>query len=303
MATATANEPAWHPPALCAALEPVDEIRGQKNINKIWAGEVLVLEGPHHGTLQRCVFKLLDPTTTLPVELACALTASLLGNDVPQPCLVQANAAELPGCPQDLHGKTLLLFGSTYLTQDSFFEQLAAQDNDTALNAAVWRHYCNEAPRAAKGAALDELISNFDRHMRNLRFDGTKWWLIDHDMSLLQTHHKELATLPATFTSHRNQIAAELLDRRCNDHDMATAARRSSNKARDLMALATVAGRWSHALPELQDAYQRTAALLTLLARRLPMLEQMIGARIGTQDASTLQWKPPTLPQNPTPSP
>lgn len=300
---AAANEPSWHPPPLCIPLDPIDEIKGQKNYNKIWSGEVMVLEGPQRDTVQKCVFKLLDASTILPVELACALTASLLGNDVPAPCLVRANAAELPGCPQEHLGKTLLLFGSTYITQDSFFEQLAAQDNDTSLAAAVWRHYCNEAPRAAKGAALDELISNFDRHMRNLRFDGLKWWLIDHDMSLVETHHQDLAAMPATFTSHRNHIAAELLNRRRNDHDMEGAARRSSGKSRDLLALATVASRWHHAMPEVQDAYQRAAALLNLLARRLPMLEEMISARIGAKDASTLQWTPPAPPQNPLPSP
>lgn len=299
MATASTAKSLWTPPALCTALEPVDEVKGQKNLNKIWSGDVVVLEGNDQGAIRHCVFKLLDPSTALPIELACALTASLLGNDVPSPCLVQANAAELPGCPAPLHGRTLLLFGSSYLTQDSFFEQLAMQDNDTALNAAVWRHYCNDAPRAAKGAALDELISNFDRHMRNLRFDGARWWLIDHDMSLIETHNKDFDSLPATFTSHRNLIAAELLDRRRNDHGMPNAARISSNKAQDLAALATIASRWNHAHPGVQDAYQRTAALLKLLSRRLPMLEQMISARIGSKDPSTLQWTSSNQPQNP----
>lgn len=284
------------PPAICQALEPIDKITGQRNAGHVWTGEVLELEGSRSGDVYRSVFKHLDPTTTLPIEVACALTGALLGNDVPPPCLVWANTAELPQAPEGMKGNVVLMFGCAYINQDSFYEQLAAQDSDTALHAAVWGSFCDDAPRAAKGAALDELISNFDRHLRNLRFDGKRWWLIDHDMSLMQTHGKVLAQMPADFKSFKNEIALELLDRRAQDHDMHVAARRSADKLQEVAALAAMAGLWSHEQHLVQDVWKRVAALLALLARRMPMLEDMIGARIGNPAETPTLWNPPTAP-------
>jgi hypothetical protein len=289
------KQPAWwtQAPAICQALEPVEEIKGQQNTNLVWAGEVLELEGPRTGEVYRCVFKLLNLDTALPIEMACALTATLLGNDVPPPCLVWAQANELPGAPARLQGAPVLLFGSAYINQDSFYEQLATLENDAPLHSAVWNDFCKEAPRAAKGAALDELIANFDRHLRNLRFDGKRWWLIDHDMSLMKTHHQDAHQMPAEFKAHANQIAAELLARRRSDHAMNEAARRGADKQKTLLAMAAVANQWRHADADILAIWKRTSALLSLLGRRLPMLEQMIGERIGSNNPNTLTWTPP----------
>lgn len=289
------KEPPWWsvPPAICRPLLPIERIDGQQNVNPVWSGEVLELQGAREGESYRCVFKLLDDIR-MPIEMACALSATILGNDVPQPCVVVAKVADLPGAPQRLAGQDeVLLFGSYYLKQDAFFEQLASLDTNDALAKAVWNSFCNDATKAAGGAALDELIANFDRHARNLRFDGVRWWLIDHDMSLRETHGKDIQQMQAGFKSAKNLIAAQLLDRRRSDHDMAGAARRSLDKLQTLLSIAAKARQWTHADARVVALWKSTATLLDLMGRRLPMLPSLIDARIGATSTTALQWTPP----------
>lgn len=301
------SEKWWEaPPPVCRALLPIDPIRGQQNVNDVWDAEVEPLEGPHAGQLQRCVFKLHKHPGKLPVEMACTLVGAVLGSDVPKPCLVKVDPADLPGlATADSTGGELLLFGCTFIEQDSFFEQLATLE-DSTLNGAVWNSFCSDAPKAAKAAALDELITNYDRHPRNLRFDGTRWWLIDHDNSLLQTHGKDVRSMSPEFKAHKNQVAAQLLDRRRHDHDMPDAARLHASKQRQVLELAARVGTtWRNADPRVAAIWKHTADLIELMSRRLPMLQAMLGARIGATVPTDLTWTtqpPPHTPPPPNPA-
>lgn len=285
-------------PPLCQALAPIDPIRGQQNLNDVWEGEVLVLDGPHANTVQRSVFKRHTHPGKLPVEMACTLVAGALGNDVPMPCLVQARAQDLPGLPQQPAGQgDLLMFGCTYIQQDRFFEQLSTLA-DSTLDGAVWNHFCGDAPKAAKAAALDELITNWDRHPRNLRFDGTRWWLIDHDNSLRETEGKVLSEMEAGFKAHTNWVAGQLLERRRADHGMPDAARLAAARQQQILALsAKITTQWRNNDPRVSNIWQHTADLVNLISRRLPMLQALLGERIGAQTAPSLQW--PSTPQQP----
>ena len=283
-------------PAVCYALPPLIKVTGQNNQGHVWSGEALLQTENQSTQVFRCVVKLLEPTTTLPIELACAMAGNLLGNDIPQPVLVWADRANLPELPMRIATEQVLLFGCAFIKQDIFFEQLAALDTNKTLDNAVWNSFCNDEKKAANGASLDEFITNFDRHTRNLRFDGKRWWLIDHDCALLQTHKQDLAVMDANFCSPINQIAQALLERRPMDHGMSGAARRAHDNIKDLSALAANAAQWRSADPELQNIWTRTAAVIALLARRLPMLELMIEQRIGNKDSNTLQWTlPPSV--------
>lgn len=295
----TTPEPAkpWQAqPAVCEPLDPVERITGQRNMNDVWAGDVLELRGPRAGATYHCIFKRLT-ADRLSVELACAAAGTLLGNDVPRPCLVWADPAQLAtGATIPPSAERELMFGSAFITQDAFFEHLAGNDHDDTLSKAVWSHFCNEAPRAAKGAAFDELVANWDRHMRNLRFDGSRWWLIDHDNALLPLRSTpDLERASATFKAHANLIAAELATRRRHDHDMVATARRVGQAREKVQALAAVARGWSDPDPAVQQVLQRAAQLISVLARRMPMLEQMVDDRIGARTSTPLQWTPPKL--------
>lgn len=267
-------------------------------MNDVWEGEVLLLEGAHAGTVQHSVFKRHSHPGKLPVELACALVAGALGNDVPMPCLVLARSQDLPGLPQQAADEgELLLFGSTYIKQDRFFEQLSTLA-DSTLDSAVWNHFCSDAPKAAKAAALDELISNWDRHPRNLRFDGKRWWLIDHDNSLRETEGKVLSEMEAGFKAHNNWVAGQLLERRRADHGMPDAARLAATRQRQILELsAKISTQWRNQDARVHNIWQHTADLVNLLSRRLPMLQTLLGERIGTENPTSLQWS--QTPQQP----
>lgn len=296
------KEQTWlQPPPVCEALLPIDLIRGQQNLNDVWQGEVLVEDGYFSGQTQRSVFKHLNHPGKLAVEMACSLVGLAMGNKMPLPCLVRASPDDLPGLRTDMVTQgELLLFGCNYVDQDAFFEQLT-QLSDETLDNAVWNSFCADAPKAAKAAALDELIANWDRHSRNMRYDGKQWWLIDHDNSMGPTLGKNVPNMSADFKAHNNHVANQLKHRRPADHAMDTAARLSAEKKDRVLAMAAAAGLWTHSDPAVVQVWRQTAELIELLARRLPMLQQLLGERIGTTSETSLQWTPtpPPAPSGP----
>ena len=296
--TTTPPEKWWMTaPKVCIPLLPADPITGpEKGLNTAWEGDVLPIDG---GEPVYCAFKHVNHPGKLAVEMACALVAAVLGNKVPKPCLVRVEPGQLPALPQSaFKGPTALLFGSTYVGKNGFFEQLA-QASDATLDNSVWQHFCSDAPMAAKGASLDELLANWDRHSRNMRFDGRAWWLIDHDNALASAVGKDAAALDASFKAHKNHIADQLGKRRSTDHQMENAARLTAGHHQTVMSLAARAAQWTDPDPLVANVWQQTAPLIELLSRRLPMLQALIGARIGATQPTELQWSTP--PQPPTP--
>ena len=291
------TETLFSPPQVCVPLLPVDALTGhEKGLCTAWEGEVLPL---NEGEPIKCVFKHLSHPGKLAIEMACALAATALGNNTPAPCLILASKEQLPELPESAHqpGGFAILFGSTYVAGNSYFEQLS-QASDATLDNSVWNHFCSNANTAAKGAALDELLANWDRHSRNMRFDGTNWWLIDHDQALAPALNTDLSKLKADFVAQHNLIATQLNERRRNDHQMPDAARLASQRQNQIKALAAVAAKWTHAVPQVVDIWQQTSSLLELLSRRMPMLQLMINERIGANQSNTLKWT-----SSPTPPP
>lgn len=269
------------PPAVCEPLDPIDPITGQQNVNSVWVADVVERTGPQPGAVYRCVFKALAPDF-LPVELACGLSGALLGNAVPRPCLVRADPPAPGGTAPTTTGQKRLMFGSAFVSQDAFFEHLIDQADDTALSQAVWGHFCRETETASRGAAFDELAANFDRHLRNLRFDGTRWWLIDHEKSLWAAFGQaDLNKVKPGFKGSSNFIATELKRRHPRDHGLSAMARTVSRQKQRLLGLAAVSAKWRDPDPQINAVLQRSSQLINLLARRMPMLTQLISDRIG----------------------
>ena len=294
----------WHSaPPVCTPLLPIDPLGPTlKGLNSAWEADVV---SPDDDEPVRCVFKHMDHPGKLPVEMACALTASVLGSRVPRPCLVRATPSSLSFAltkaqfpTQANASATMLLFGSTFVTNGGFFEQLT-QAEDATLDRAVWNHFCNESPMAAKAAALDELLANWDRHSRNMRFDGKSWWLIDHDNALHHALGKDPRAMNADFAAHKNQIASQLHTRQPQEHGMPNAARLTSDKVQLVQALAARVSLWQDEDPVVTHIWQQTAPLIGLLGRRLPMLQSLIGARINANQPTPLQWSTPPEPPAP----
>lgn len=284
-------------PKVCIPMLPADPITGPaKGLSTAWEGDVLPIDGSEP---IYCAFKHCNHPGKLAVEMACALVAAVLGNKVPKPCLVRVEPGQLPTLPPSAFtGPSALLFGSTYIGTNGFFEQLA-QASDATLDNSVWQHFCNDAPMAAKGASLDELLANWDRHSRNMRFDGRTWWLIDHDNALGAAVGKDVAALDASFKAHKNHIADQLTERRRNDHQMEDAARLTAAHQEAVRSLAARAALWNDADPQVANVWRQTAPLIELLSRRLPMLQALIGARIGATPPAALQWSTTPPPHTP----
>lgn len=280
-----------HPPKVCIPLLPADAINGpEKGHCTAWEGDILPLDGSEP---MRSVFKYLNHPGKLAVEMACAMTAAMLGNNVPRPCLLKVTLGQLPEMPSHAFSSnsTALLFCSTFISNSGFLEQLS-QSNDATLDNSVWNHFCNDASTAAKGAALDELLANWDRHSRNMRFNGKHWWLIDHDNALTPALNIDTRDMDATFKASQNQIADQLRTRRPNDHQMADAALSTSKQYHAVLTLAAKAKMWTDSDQQVHAVWQKTAELIQLLSRRLPALQDLIGERIGANHSTSLQWTP-----------
>lgn len=286
------------PPKVCIPLLPVDAIIGSdKGHCTAWEGDVLPLDGSEP---MRSVFKYLNHPGKLAVEMACAMTAAVLGNNVPRPCLLKVVPGQLAEMPNHAFAanNTALLFGSTFIANSGFLEQLS-QSNDATLDNSVWNHFCNDASTAAKGAALDELLANWDRHSKNMRFNGKHWWLIDHDNALAPAVDGDAHRMEATFKASHNQIADQLRTRRPNDHKMAHAALVAARQQREVLSLAAQARAWTDSDTQVHKVWQKTAELIELLSRRLPMLQSLVDERIGANNLTSLQWTP--SPKSPPP--
>lgn len=285
------------PPMVCVPLLPVEALTGQdKGLCTAWEGEALPLDG---GDPVRCVFKHLSHPGKLAIEMACALVSTALQNKTPSPCLVLASKDQLPELPDSAHqpGDFAILFGSAYVDGNRFFEQLS-QANDATLDNSVWSHFCDNTATAAKGAALDELLANWDRHSRNMRFDGSNWWLIDHDQALAATLDNDPKVIDPKFVARQNQIASQLAERRRSDHHMDDAARLAAQRQEQVKSIAAMAAKWTHSIPRVAEIWQQTASLIGLMSRRMPMLQIMINERIGINQSIALKWT-----SSPTPPP
>jgi hypothetical protein len=273
------------------------------------AGIAELHDGDHtHDTWHARVAHEALPSTTLPmivkavrspvtvaVEVACGLAARELRLNVPHPGLVVAERDELPGLADEHVGERLLLVGSHYQRPDALFSKAVSES--AAAEEMVWQAVCS-SPIARQGAAWDELIANPDRHCENVLFDGTQWWLFDHDQALppAASYAKRETDVTArqeaiAYCAPENLLVKELLQRFGGQHDaIIEQCRRLDAGAKRLNALAQYSRQWTHPDAEIQAILELVSIVLGLIHLRLPALAEKLQQRIAPPRGGTALW-------------
>lgn len=270
--------------------------RAGNHTHPVWLGRVV--HEKIAGESLPMIVKLLDGQVTAAVELACALAARELRLPVPRPGLVVAERDLLPGLPDSVSGRVLLLVGSHYQRPDAFMATVTASGDDVAKDH-IWRTLC-DSPTGAPAAAFDELVANADRHCENVLFDGAQWWLFDHDLALppasdyvLSHELKERRLAAIAFMAKANQIAREMLRRRPKDHSILSQPSQFDSRAKAVRALAIRAESWHHPDHHIEGIFRLTSVILGLIQLRLPALADHLRVRLGEPEPPSLQWSSP----------
>jgi hypothetical protein len=263
------------------------------HVNPVWLGRVVHEQVA--GESLPMIVKLLNSQVTAAVELSCALAARELKLPVPRPGLVVAEREHLPGLPDSVPGKFLLLVGSHYQRPDAFMAAVTAGGGEAAEDH-IWRTVC-ESQTGAPAAAFDELVANADRHCENILFDGSQWWLFDHDLALppasqyvLSPDLKARRLEAIAFMAKANQIAREMLRRRPLDHAMLAQPSEFDNRSKAVRTLAIRAENWHHADPHIEAIFRLTSVVLGLIHLRLPALGEQLRVRVGNPTPPGLKW-------------
>lgn len=233
------------------------------------------------------IVKAIPSQVTMAVELACGLAARELRLNVPQPALVLADRSDLPDLETKMPGgDQVVLIGSHYQRPDALFAE--AVQESAAAEELIWQNVCS-GPVARQGAVWDELIANPDRHCENVLFDGTTWWLIDHDQALApaaqftqEPQGEHVRRQAIEYNAEVNQLATELTRRFAGQHQsILEQARRIDSGAKRLHALTTYAATWTHPVLTVHHVLQLVSVVLGLIHLRLPALKEKIGRRVG----------------------
>jgi hypothetical protein len=274
-------------------ISGVAELQDGDHTHDTWHARV-VHEAIAGSTLPMIV-KAVRSQITVAVEVACGLAARELRLNVPLPGLVVAERDELPGLSEEHVGARLLLVGSHYQRPDALFSR--AVKESAAAEEMVWQAVC-ASPVAKQGAAWDELIANPDRHCENVLFDGTQWWLFDHDQALppaasyAQRQSETAARQEAiAYCAPENLLVRELLQRYGGQHQaIIEQCRRMDAGAKRLYALAQYSSQWKHPDGEIQAILELVSVVLGLIHLRLPALAEKLQQRVAPPQAGTALW-------------
>lgn len=278
---------------LVSAGAPIDV--GQ--VHRVWRG---LVQTP--GSVQPAipvVLKYMPSHVKLAIELACSLASAVLRLPVPRGMLALANPEELRGLPVDskaLPGRDeVLCYASVLRWPDDTAER--ALEGDPSINDFLWRRFC-EHKTAAPGAAWDELVANADRHTGNFIYDGVRYWLIDHELSLRPIADSirqmtDSATRQSVIdhVARDNQLAHQLLQHRPNDHGMLAQPRQFESRTRALEGLAVTMSHWRTGIATLDTVLLDAEIVLRGIILRLPALGLHLNQRLSTPTGPLL-WTP-----------
>ena len=219
------------------------------------------------------------------VEIACGLAARELRLNVPMPGLVVAEREDLPNLDDDVQGQRFLLVGSHYQRPDALFAEVVA--NHPAAEELIWERVCSTLV-ARQGAAWDELIANPDRHSENVLFDGSTWWLFDHDQALapaaqyaVNESNQQHRLDALAHNAVENQLADQLKQRLRNEiRAILEQSRRLEAGARKLQTLTHYAREWKHPEADIQHLLKLVSIVLGLIQLRLPALAEKLHLRL-----------------------
>ncbi|ATI44563.1 HipA family kinase [Vibrio parahaemolyticus] len=149
-----------------------------QNLNPTWKAHVITSEG----TDRVAFVKLIEPRKIF-VECFCALVGRNLGLPIPKPMVVNVLHDALP-CSLPV-GTTSLAFGSEDASHPSFRRTI--QQNEPEAMKLI-RAYS----KILEVSIFDEWISNGDRNIGNILFDGKSIFnFIDHELALPQGTNKD----------------------------------------------------------------------------------------------------------------
>lgn len=274
-------------------LASVGELQDGDHTHDCW--HVRVAHEHIGGYTLPMIVKAVPSQITLAVEVACGLAARELRLNVPQPGLVVADREDLPGIADNIPGERLLLVGSHYQRPDALFAEAVA--NNPAADEMIWNAVCASAA-APQGAAWDELIANPDRHCENVLFDGTHWWLFDHDQALApaaayvrQEENTSVRDDAIAFNARSNQLVDELMRRhQGRGQVILEQTRRLESGRRRLHALATFSRQWTHKDDSVRHVLELIGIVLGLIHLRMPALAEKLRARLGIPPSSADLW-------------
>lgn len=281
-------------PPVYRLLGVAEKLHG-KHLNAAWKGLAGVPHADEPGI--PVVVKHLPNAGQIDIELACGLASQVLSLPVPRPALVIAELEDLPLHPVGLTRSPVLLFGSLFQAEDPFTAQRAHQGGQAA--EYIWDQVCREKAGPA-GSAWDELVANPDRHVQNLLFDGTKWWLFDHNLAL-QPISKLYASIDDSdaraqlieHTARVNQLLEQVVKRRPVDHGVELEAHRLSKHTQRLKILAIEMRKWQIPPGQISDIVRMAALIVDLIALRLEPLALYVEARLNKPNAEAL-WNTST---------
>lgn len=266
-------------------------------LNRVW--RALVQTPGSVDSALPVVLKFMPSNVKVSIELGCSLASAVIGLPVPRGMVVLANPDELVGLPQQarpLPGRSeVLCYASVLRWPDDTAERALA--DDPAVTDFLWRRFC-DTKLASPSAAWDELVANADRHTKNFVFDGARYWLIDHELSLrpisesIQRMTETAGRL--SLVDHKaddNKVAHQLLQRRPADHGMLQQPKGFESRKQSLELLATRMAAWRTGDAALDAVLQDAETVLRGIILRLPALGLHLTDRISSP-AGPLKWTP-----------
>lgn len=249
--------------------------------------------------------KFMESHVRVAMELGCSLAAYALRLPVPRGMIVLANPAELIGLPSDakrLSGRAeVLCYGSVLRWPEDTAEQVL--DEDARVQNFLWQRFC-ATKTAAPSAAWDELVANDDRHPGNFIFDGSRYWLIDHELALRPLAESvrlmAIATTRQLILGHRakrNQVATQLRSRRPDDHAIPAQVPAFLAKMRALDALVLRMQHWRTGVPKLDAVLTDAETVVRGIMLRLPALGEQLAVRLSSKSGPLL-WESSTASSN-----
>jgi len=265
-------------------LAGVGALREGDHTHDAWHARVVHPDLPSHSL--GMIVKALRSPVTLAVEVACGLAAKELRLNVPHSGLVIAHRDQIPGIDDEHIGERVLLAGSHYQRPDALFAEAVA--DSPAAEELIWSKVC-ESPVARQGAAWDELIANPDRHCENVLFDGSTWWLFDHDQALppaatyaSSENDAEARNHAIAYSAKENLLAAELMRRYRGQYEVIqTHTKKMTDAGKRLQALARFSRDWTHPDAEIRAVLELVGIVLGLIHLRLPALAEKLHLRLG----------------------
>ena len=154
---------------------PGPQLVAGQGVEETWKAEVYAESGPTIAYV-----KMLEPQQLIS-EVVCALIGAALGLNMPKPFLVHVDRANLSQSRKWQTDEQLrICFGSEDQKHPSLRRYLIGPSSlpapvvNALLNWASYKHT----------AWFDEWTANMDRHIGNILYDGSEFWLIDHSHAL-----------------------------------------------------------------------------------------------------------------------